>query len=119
MNYKKLFGFGVMIWAVAYLIATAFVAYGAMDALWAKTVLILVVAVVVFLAGKNLKSASVMNALKYSASWVVIGLILDMILTVPFTGWEIFSTWDLWVSYALVLLLPLLTVQKTTPTTAS
>ena len=118
MNYKKLFGFGILIWAVAFLVATAFVAYEAADTLWAKAIVILAVAVIAFFAGKTLKSVSAMDALKYSTSWVAIGLILDMIVTVRFTGWEVFSAWDLWVGYALVFILPLLTVQKSAPIAA-
>lgn len=53
MNYTKLIGFGVAIWAAAYLTATAFVGYGAGDSALASVVVAIVVAVVTFMLAQE------------------------------------------------------------------
>lgn len=113
MNYKKLFGFGVLIWAVVYLAALAFVAYDLMDQLWAKIVVELVAVAVAYLAARNLGIGSAGEIFKYSVSWAVIAFVLDLILTVPFTGWQFFSGWEPYVGYALIILAPLFAGRKT------
>tara|TARA_B100000315_G_C14319694_1_gene470207 strand:+ start:80 stop:418 length:339 start_codon:yes stop_codon:yes gene_type:complete len=112
MNYKKLFGLGALIWISAYITASLFVAYKAVDALPAKIIIPIVIGIVAYFAGKNLKLKSIKKILPYSIGWLVIGLILDVIMTVPFTGWAIFAQWNLWVGYALILSIPLLTAKK-------
>lgn len=113
MNYKKLIGFGVLIWAVAYVLAMAFYAYHVLGALWAKIILDIVVAVFAFFAACNLKKSSALKILAYSVVWVIIAFLLDLLLTVPYSGMGIYKTWDLWIGYALVLIVPLFAVKKT------
>ena len=112
LNYKKLFGLGILIWAIAYLVACIFVAYKTMDSLIAGIVVVIALALAAFFAGRSLKLSSVVEILKYSICWVIIAFILDLILTVPFTGWGIFSSWHLIVGYLLIIFLPLLSVKK-------
>ena len=111
MNYMKLVGFGALIWVVAYIIATAFVAYGMSEGLLVHGVIIVGVALAAFFAGRKVGASSAGEMLKYSFGWVVIGLVLDAALTVPFTGWDIYMSWGVWVGYLVVLLVPLLTVK--------
>ena len=108
MDYKKLV-YGVAIWAVVYLLATGFYVYKVIDTFWAKPALVVIVAVLAAWAGTKLNQPSLSKALVYSISWVVIAVVLDIILTVPFTGWKIFSQWDVLVSYALIIVIPLFT----------
>jgi len=112
VSYKKLFGFGALIWLVAYMTASVFVAYDMVDAFMSGLVIITAVAIAAFFAGRNLAVGSFTGMLKYSVSWVVIGLVLDAIFTVPFTSWEIFAAWHVWVGYAFILLIPLLAVKE-------
>lgn len=112
MNYKKLFGFGALIWVVAYIVATGFVAYGKSHSITAGVVVVIAVAIAAFLAGRNLGLGARKEIIKYSAGWVIIGLILDAIFTVPFTGWALFKTWDIWLGYLLILSAPLLAIKK-------
>src|SRR3989338_4014069 len=108
MDYKKLV-YGVAIWAVVYLLATGFYVYKVIDTFWAKPALVVIVAVLAAWAGTKLNQPSLSKALVYSISWVVTAVVLDIILTVPFTGWKIFSQWDVLVSYALIIVIPLFT----------
>jgi|GEM_PF-1568782 len=111
MNYKKL-GYGVAIWAIIYLVATGFVAYNVMDSFGAKIVMIIIVAGLAVWAGTKIQEQSSAKVMRYTVSWVMIGLILDLILTVPFTGVSIFGDWSLWVNYGLIIVLPLFTYKK-------
>lgn len=106
MNYKKLFGWGIAIWGAAYLVATGFVAYKMQDNIFAEIVTLIAMLIVLIAASRNLPDSSLAQVLKYSVGWVVIGVILDLVLTVPFTGYAIFYHWTIWVSYALILVLP-------------
>lgn len=112
MNYTKFIGFGILIWVVAYLVATLFVAYGAGDTLAAQITIILAVVVAAYVAATQVGEHSVFGMLRYSIGWVVIGLLLDALLTVPFTGWVIFAGWQLWTGYVLVALVPLLAAKQ-------
>ncbi|MBU0540055.1 hypothetical protein KKF59_02480 [Patescibacteria group bacterium] len=112
MNYTKLFGYGVAIWAAAYLTATIFVAYKSMETLIAQIVVAVVGALAAYIAGRKLAAKNAGAILKYSIPWVLIAVVLDMVLTVPFTGWGFFSTWSLWIGYALIALVPLAAIKK-------
>jgi hypothetical protein len=80
----------------------------AIDSVAAKIIVPLAVGVAAFFAGRNLRLKSVSETLKYSATWIVIGILLDMVVTVPFTGWGIFAQWNVWLGYFLVLTAPIL-----------
>jgi hypothetical protein len=108
MNYKKLIGFGILLWIIAFAIASVFVGAKAIDSIAAKISVPLVVGIAAFFAGKNLKLKSIPETLKYSVAWIVIGILLDMAVTVPFTGWEIFAEWNVWLGYFFVLTAPIL-----------
>lgn len=112
MNYKKLFGWPVLIYAVIFLAMSGFVAYGDTSSLAAKLTSLAITVVLAFLAGRNIKAGSVMEVLKYSVVWVVVVAILDVLLTIPFTGWQYFSSWEAWAGYILLLVVPLFTVRK-------
>jgi len=114
MNYKKLIGFGALIWGIAFITMTAFIAYQLGNSILSTVGLWIVVAIAAYLCGRNLQLISRAQALKYGASWVVIGLILDSFFTVPFTGWTIFGAWEVWLGYILILAVPLFTVKTQT-----
>ena len=48
--------------------------------------------------------------LKYSFSWVIVVAILNALISTRFTGFGFFSRWNVWFSYLLILLVPLLSV---------
>ncbi|PIR44102.1 hypothetical protein COV23_01705 [Candidatus Wolfebacteria bacterium CG10_big_fil_rev_8_21_14_0_10_31_9] len=112
MDYKKLFGYGVLIWAVVYLVATAFVGYKLSGMLWTQIVLVIISAVFSYFLAKNLSANLVVGMLKYSFSWMIMTIILSIIFTVPFTGWIVFNSWDMWASFLVILLVPLVAVKK-------
>lgn len=111
MNYKKLIGFGVLIWVTAFVVASLFVALNKIDTIAAKIIVPLAVGIAAFFTAKNLNLDSARNAFKYSVAWIIIGLLLDIILTTPFTGWGIFIEWNVWLGYFLILIVPYLTTK--------
>jgi hypothetical protein len=108
MKYKKIVGLGALIWGIAFITAAIFVAFSAIDTILAKIVVPFAVGVAAFFGGKMIDVELPKDILKYSIVWVVIGLLLDLVVTVPFTGWGIFAQWNVWLGYALILFAPLL-----------
>ena len=78
---------------------------------WVKVVVILLAGVIAFFLAGYVKPSSAGLALGYGLVWVVVGLLLDYLITKRFNS-EIFSLWSVWTSYALILLAPLLKVEK-------
>lgn len=112
MNYKKLIGWGVAAYAAAFLVISGFIAYKMGDSIYAQIVAMVAVAAVVYFGGRSLGASSAMGVLKYSLGWVIIVAILDALFTVPFTGWEYFMSWEAWLGYAIILLVPLCGMKK-------
>jgi len=84
-----------LLWIVGFAIASIFVSSNAMNTLFTKLTLPLVVGITAFLLGRNLRLNSVIETLKYSGTWVIVALVLDVLMTVRFAGWSIFSQRDI------------------------
>lgn len=112
MNYKKLFGYGALVWIIAYFAAMVLVVLKVGDAVWAGPVVALAAALAAAWAGTKLERRSVGGVLCYSVGWVVIGLVLDLVFTIPFTGWQLLSVWSYWAGYVLIAVLPVFTSKK-------
>jgi hypothetical protein len=52
------------------------------------------------------------DMLRHSALWLAIAVLLDILITVPFAGWQIFAQWNVWLGLALILTAPLLAVRR-------
>ena len=111
MNYKKVIGYGALIWAIVYLVATVFVAYKMTGTLLSQVVVLLVLAAAVFFASQKSNFVSRSDALKYALGWIIVGFILDLILTIPFTGWQFYLSWEMLLGYLLGLVVPQFTVK--------
>ncbi len=111
-KYIKLFGYGVVIWVVAFIVATVFVAFDIESTIIVNGTTTLITLIAVYLLARSLNISTIKEMLKYSISWIVVGLILDALITTKFTGWEFFSSWQIWISYALSVLVMLLAVKK-------
>ncbi len=109
MNIIKLIGFGALIWAVAFVVISGFIAFdvGAESTLVKASTLLALVLITLLLA-KNLGVGSAKEMLQYSIVWLIIVLILDMVVCVRFTGWELLTQWNVIVGYLVILLVPLL-----------
>lgn len=108
---KYCLGYGIIIWMVAYIIATMFVAYEE-TGLIANIVTTTAVLIVTYLLAKRLQISSRLHMLKFSFSWVIVLIIFDALFTVPFTGWGFFCECHIWLAYGAVFLAPLLAVKS-------
>lgn len=113
MNYKKLFGYGALIWVVAYIAAILLVVLRVGTTMRAGPLVGIVAAAMAAWAGTQLERTSIVKILFYSLGWVIVGLVLDLILTIPFTGWQFYFAWSYWASYVLIAVLPIFTSRKT------
>ncbi len=114
MNFKKGIGFGLLLWVIMFVIVSALIAFKIYNS-DEPGVMSWVVAVVggfvsLILAG-YLKPRSAGGALGYGLTFVVVGLILDLLITTRFNP-GILGEAPIWVSYVLVFLAPLLRVKK-------
>ena len=111
MNWKKAIGFGILLWVLMFVIVSAFIGFKIYDYLWVKILIAVIGGIISFILAGHVKPKSYGIAFAYGASWVVIGVLLDAIVTMRFNP-AIFAEWTLWFSYGLGLLAPLLRVKK-------
>lgn len=110
MNFKKALGLGLLLWIIMFAVASAFVAFKFSNSLMTWAIIIVEAVVALLLAGWA-KPATAGKALGYGLTWVVVGLILDYLITKHFAP-GVFSTWGYWVAYLLVLIMPTFKVKK-------
>lgn len=102
-------GWGIVIYAIMFLVWNGFVIYHFTDGILPRLSTLAVLVVLTLLAGRSLKLYSWTDILPYSISWAIMMAALDAMYSVPFTGWHMYQNAGVWVGYALVVLLPLLT----------
>ncbi len=108
MKIGALFGWGIAIYSVMFLLWSAFVTYGFVDGMAPRIISLLVLIGIAILAGQSLHFHAWLDVLPYSIFWVVIMAILDGILGVPYSGFALYMDPNLWFGYAIVLLVPLI-----------
>jgi hypothetical protein len=111
MSWKKAIGYGVLLWILIFVIVCIFIGFKIYDSVWMELLVAVIGGFISFVLAGYAKPASAGQALGYGISWVVIGVILDFIVTMRFNP-AIFSSWTLWVGYALGCLAPLLQITK-------
>ena len=110
MDLKKILGFGVVFWILMFVIVSVFIAFKLYPG--GTEVLIAVIAgVVSYILAGFAKPKDRAEALKFGISWVIVGVVLDALITLRFSP-GIFQMWTLWLGYALVLLAPTLKVKQ-------
>ena len=108
MKYGAYIGWGVVIYAVMYLSLNGLTIYGYRGTNVLPIVELVILLVVTTIAARSLKFHSWKDILPYSICWMLVVAALDALYTVPFSGTQMYTNWQLWVGYALVVLLPLL-----------
>jgi len=108
----KLFGYGIVSWVVAFMAASIFVAFGSYSGIFMTIVTTGAMLLTVYLLAKSLNISSRKALLKYGFVWALTALLLDLIVTARFTGNEFFYSWQIWVSYALIVFVPTLAPKK-------
>ena len=103
-----LLGWGVVIYAVMFLLWSAFVTYGFVEGMAPRILGLVILVALAITAGRSLKANSWHDIIPYSICWGLIMAVFDVFMSVPFAGWQIFSDWNVWLGYGVVALAPLL-----------
>ena len=103
-----LFGWGIVIYAVMFLLWSVFVTYGFVEGIAPRILGLIVLVILAVLAGRSLKAHVWQDIIPYSICWGLIMAIFDVVMSVPFAGWQIFLDWNVWFGYGVVTLAPLL-----------
>jgi len=110
MGFKKLVWYGILIWLIMFAVVSAFLnAYN--EKTWVKVAIVLFGGIVALILAGKAEPTSMTIALGYGLGWVIIGVILDTLVTMNYNQNILHSKW-LWVGYALILLAPLLRIKK-------
>lgn len=108
MNLRALFGWGIVIYAVLYLVWSGLVIHGLSDMFLSRILVIATLVALAAIATKSLRLFTERDVLPYAIGWVVIAGIMDAIFAVPSAGWRMYGDWNLWVGYILLLVVPLI-----------
>lgn len=107
MNWKKLLLPPLAIYAVIFLFISALI--GAkinQETTWVWLVTLAISIIGLYLASNYAKPKNLKEGLTYGLVWLAILFVLDLILTIPFTGWDYFSSWKAYLPYGLTLIVP-------------
>ena len=107
MHLRALFGWGIAMYATLYLVWSTFVVYGLSANLLAHVGMIITLIALAILATRSLRITTEREILPYAIGWVLIAACLDAIVIAPVAGWAIYSDWNIWVGYGLLLAVPL------------
>ena len=110
MNWKKAIGFGVLLWLIMFAFVSAFLSFYAL--LWMKIVTAVVAGIISLVLAGYAKPTSVGQALGYGLCWVIVGVILDFLVTMRFNA-LFYTDMFLWLGYLLAFLAPLFRIRKT------
>jgi len=106
--WSKLFGWGIAIYAVVFLAWSILVIHGYIEGLSPRIALALTLAAVLVVAARDLRMRHWYDVLPYSVGWMLIAFIFDLVCAVSVSGWAVWSDWNIWVGYGMVVILPLI-----------
>ncbi len=107
MHIGKLLGWGIVIYAVMYLVVAGLAVYQIDSGLLSRTISLLVLVALGTLAGLSLKRHSALDIVPYSLVWMLEVIALDLAMSAPYAGISVLLDWNVWVGYSLVFLVPL------------
>lgn len=111
MNWGKAISFGILLWVLMFVIVSIFVAFKIYGSVVMEVITAIIGGLISLILAVKIKPNKASLALGYGLIWVVVSVILDLLVTTKFNP-TIFASWTLWLSYILVLLAPLLKVNK-------
>lgn len=108
MNYLKVAGLGLVIWAIMFVFVFVFLSlYNQYDAF--KIVAIVFAGILsLLIAYYYVKSKKVTDALIVGSTWVIVGLLLDYFITRTQFNSQILTSPFVWAGYFMIFIAPLL-----------
>src|SRR3989344_3217203 len=103
--FSKAIGWGIVIYAVMYLVWSGLVIYGLSLGYLSLIVRLLVLFFITMIAARSLRLGNWKDVFPYSVVWAIVAAILDGLFLVPFSGWGLYSSLSVWFGYAVFLLL--------------
>ncbi len=107
MRYGSLIGWGIVIYAVMFLVWNGLIQHAVTGGA-SRILLLLTLVITATIAGRSLRFSSAKDILPYSISWMIVVALLDAVYSVPSAGWQLYTDWNVWVGYILVVAVPLL-----------
>ena len=111
LNWKKGIGFGVLIWAVMFIVISILVGYKMPQDRLFTFIVAFVSMIAVYFCTKSISPKSYIEAIIYGLIFVIVGLILDYFISIRFAPY-IFSSISYWLSYLLIVVVSMLPVAK-------
>ena len=113
LTWQKLILYPTAIYAVVFLFISALIGFGIdQTASWVTFATLAISIVGLYIASRVAKVDSTKNAVTLGLVWVVMMVILDLVLTMPFTGAEYFFSWTTYLAYAITFIMPVLFSKK-------
>ncbi len=106
-NWSKVIGYGISIWIIMFAVVWFFVGISWYDNTASDIVILLIAALLTYSFSASLRSTSASQGFGVGFVWIVIGIVLDLIISGRFLP-GIFKDWYYWVGYAVILLVPAL-----------
>ncbi len=101
-------GWGIVLYATMYLSWALMIAYGLQGTLLSRGILLAVLVVSTAIATRHLPARLWKDILPYSLAWGISIAAIDAMLAAPSGSWGIYADPNLWVGYALVVIVPLI-----------
>jgi len=111
MDWKKGIGFGLAIWVLMFVIVSIFIRFGIYELQAMMIITPIISGVIAYILAGLVKPQNYMAALQYALTWLVVGVILDALITMGYNP-AIFSSLYLWLGYILMVLAVFLRVKK-------
>ena len=108
MKLGALVGWGIAIYAVVFLAWSLLVIHGYVEGMLPRLFLALTLVVIATIAGRALRFRHWYDVLPYSIGWALMAALFDLLCAVPVSGLAIYSDWNIWVGYSLLITIPLL-----------
>lgn len=107
MNARALFGWGITIYALFFLLQSVFVTYGFVQGFAPALISAAALIAITLVAASTLHTTSWKDVLPYSVSWAIIAALLDGLLSYPYTGLAVYTTPVILLGYAIIAIVPL------------
>ncbi len=101
-------GWGVVLYAVMFLLSRMLATYGYDEGilpLAASTVALIALSCI---AIRSLRPHTMHDMIPHVVVWIFVAVLIDSILMVPVFGWEMFMAGSVWLGYAFLAIVPLI-----------
>jgi hypothetical protein len=108
VKYGALFGWGIVIYAVAALVWSLLFVHGFGETLVIQAAQVLAIVAAATVAGRALHLHSWPDILPYSIFWALTAAVLDLLYSRPLHRFDMYTDWKIWLTYGLIVVVPLL-----------